>query len=186
MIIAKSANPKLFSLLPNHLSFLIKSKSIKFTNVPVVLDGPKGIGKSCALSLIAHDWLNQGGLVMHESAIPFVDGSYPYSKLGDHFDTPMLSMDIISRFKSLNNFDKDSHLNNLLKKLKLENSSLILKDLLDYLANSQRFLLVIDQANALYSKSCYFDEDSNQLHSHKLNTANIFQEYIKVVYFYEL
>ena len=180
MIVPKSANPILFSLIPAQSSFLIKTRSINPLNkIPYLLDGPKGIGKSCELSLISYDWLQKGGIVMFESALGMVNGSYPYSSLGNTLDTPELSLSILNRFKTLNKLEKHPNLNSLIGKANDSNASQILSDLLDILSETRQVLLVIDQVNALYSKSCYFDQDSNQLYSHKLHVANLIQKVIK-------
>lgn len=182
MIVLKSTNPLIFSKIPPHINFLIKRSVPGVGNqdkIPLVLEGKKGTGKSCQLSLIGNDWLKKGGLVMFESGIPMVNGSFPYSINGNEIDTPKLSLGILQRFKKLNSLESHAGIKTLIGKANDSNASQVLKDLLDVLSETPRVLLMIDQINALYSKSSYHDQDSNQLYSHRLLVPSLFLQILK-------
>lgn len=179
-MISKSSNPLIFSTLASHLNFLIKrSIPIDYSKSVHVLDGKKGCGKSCQLSVIAHDFLAKGGIVMFESGIPMVNGSFPYSLKNNFIDTPGLSRDIIERFRKLNNLEPHAKIKDLIDKTTDSNASQVLQDLLEVLSETNHVLLLIDEINALYAKSCYHDTDSNQLGSHRLLVPNLFLKVLK-------
>ena len=189
-IISTSSLKPLVPYLPAHCQFLITTPFVSDLSVgcdqsriPVVVDGPKGIGKSSALSLVAHEELKKGTLVIYERAISFVNGSVPYHRVNDHFDTPKTSHSILSRFMALNG--KNLKSSSFYKSLKdgiqdLNNSTRSLKKIINELQNiDKKVLIVIDQANALYSNSAYFDEESRRIPAHNLLAVRIFHEMIK-------
>jgi nucleoside-triphosphatase THEP1 len=184
-VLHKKINPLLFNSLKNHLDFIIKRKENDqilqiLKRKSVLIEGKKGIGKSCELSVIGSEWKQRGGLVLRETGTGMVDGSWAYSiSKNGMVEMPLLSCQILKNFKEFNDLSSYPKIKNMIEHVKEENATKILIDLLQILEKSDKSLLIIDQVNALYSKSKYFDQESKEILSHRLQVPNLFLNIIK-------
>ena len=183
-VIKKKSHPLLFNNLKKHLDFIIERKETLdildiLSKKSVFIEGKQGTGKSCLLSIISHEWKKSGGLVLTETGTGMVDGSWPYSINKNDVCMPLASLQILKNFKEFNDFKSYPELKKMLENVKQDDATKILMDVLQILENTDKSLLIIDQVNALYSTSKYFDQESKSILSYRLQVTNLFLNIIK-------
>ncbi|KAI9088878.1 mitochondrial ribosomal death-associated protein 3-domain-containing protein [Phlyctochytrium arcticum] len=163
------------------------TSSSKASSTPVIIDGPRGAGKSVALLQLASHFRKQGWITMYiPKTTVWTDGTQPFALVKDTklYEQPELVSGLLTQFLALN---KD------LSSIKTTNGQ-TLKDLANEgIKNSARahkaleeivntllaqkdkpFLLAIDQINTFYSKTAYRDTESQPILATSLSIVNFF------------
>ncbi|KAI8901647.1 mitochondrial ribosomal death-associated protein 3-domain-containing protein [Globomyces pollinis-pini] len=153
----------------------------------IVLGGKRGVGKSTLLYTAVNHFLQNDWIVFYEPQLSqWTSGIYPYASVKDStlYDQPNLAASILKSFSELNKTQlvkiqsakngnlyelAQSGVKNLLK------SHSILESVMEELIASEKrppILFALDQVNALYTQTHYFDKESQPLTANRLRVVN--------------